>query len=409
MDRSAKKRIAVVSAGHIPSEWAHSINTMKHADGFSKLDYEVEVLSPERYEEYRLRKRIKSIHEFYGVSHNITITLFRDFVFFFQQKNPFRYFYFVLKKLTGNTLQYTFDPEKNIAQYIKRKGFDVVYARAFRVPYYLIQENIPVIVEIHSPIIADPQLRKLLRLSHHPSFLGISTISHAIKESFIRYGVPSEKILVQEDAVDLAQFDRIQSSKKELRQELHLPLEKKILTYAGSLHEGKGVKDILATAKRMENDPTILFLLVGGPEHKRVEYEQMCRKKHILNVQFVGFVEQYLIPKYVKSADILLLLYNTSEKNAVMDLETTSPLKLFEYMASRVPIVASAVPTIQKVVRHNREALLAEVNKVDSVVSMIRKLLQDTNLYKSLTENAYVLAKNYTYKLRCERILTFHE
>jgi len=68
---SGKIKIAVISSGHIPSQWAHSINTMKMANAFSKLGHNVEVLTVERYLERKNKQRIKDIYKFYGISKNI--------------------------------------------------------------------------------------------------------------------------------------------------------------------------------------------------------------------------------------------------------------------------------------------------------------------------------------------------
>ena len=44
--------------------------------------------------------------------------------------------------------------------------------------------------------------------------------------------------------------------------------------------------------------------------------------------------------------------YETNNNfNSVMDLETTSPIKLFEYMASKKPIITSNIKTIKKVLK----------------------------------------------------------
>ena len=49
-----KRRIVVVASGHIPSAWAHSINTVRHAHAFKKLGHQVELLSVGRYVEEKL-------------------------------------------------------------------------------------------------------------------------------------------------------------------------------------------------------------------------------------------------------------------------------------------------------------------------------------------------------------------
>ena len=59
-------KIAIASNGHIPSQWAHSINTVKHANAFLKLGHEIELLSVKRFEEDQLLKKNLNIYNWYG-------------------------------------------------------------------------------------------------------------------------------------------------------------------------------------------------------------------------------------------------------------------------------------------------------------------------------------------------------
>jgi len=45
-------------------------------------------------------------------------------------------------------------------------------------------------------------------------------------------------------------------------------------------------------------------------------------------------------------------------------LNSTSPLKLFEYMASGRPIVSTDIPTISKILKHEYNAMLAKPNNM---------------------------------------------
>ena len=58
----------------------------------------------------------------------------------------------------------------------------------------------------------------------------------------------------------------------------------------------------------------------------------------------------------------------------------TSPLKLFDYMAAGVPIVASDLPALREVLRHEENALLAEAGNADAFAAAIRRLLTDPAL-----------------------------
>ena len=55
----------------------------------------------------------------------------------------------------------------------------------------------------------------------------------------------------------------------------------------------------------------------------------------------------------------------------------TSPLKLFDYIAAGVPIVASDLPALREVLRHEQNALLATPGDADSFAAAVTRILAD--------------------------------
>ena len=55
----------------------------------------------------------------------------------------------------------------------------------------------------------------------------------------------------------------------------------------------------------------------------------------------------------------------------------TSPLKLFDYMAAGVPIVASDLPALREVLRHEENALLARPGDPEAFALAVRRVLAD--------------------------------
>ena len=395
-------KIAVVSSGHIPSQWAHSINTLKGADAFYKLGHEVEILTIEGFLEKKKRQEIKDIHKFYGVSEDIKILYFRDNpLFYFGELKPFNYVLWLLKKMTKNRVRYIFDPEKRISDYCKENSVDICYCRAYRTVYYNIKNEIPTILESHTPNIKHPDLQRVIKLSHSKYFKGIVTISEILKQNFIKAGVPEDKILVSQDGVDIESFQNIRS-KEEIREMLELPQDKKIVVYCGSLFPDKGIEHILLVAK---NIPDVIFLLVGGRERQINTWREYTTSHEIRNVQFTGFVENSKVPLYLKAADALIMPYKTDQEIKIMDINTTSPLKLFEYMAARRPIISTNIPAISRTIEHGVDGLLAEPNNIQELTHFVEMVLNDKESSKRLSESSYRKVQDYDWKERCKKVL----
>ena len=203
-------KIAIIGSGHIPTQWAHSITTMKMANAFLKLGHEVEILTVERYLEKKNNQKIKNINKFYGINKSIKILYFKDnLLFYFKGLKPFTYILRFLKILTKNRIRYILDPEKRISEYCKKNKVDVCYCRTYRTVYYNIRNGLPTIMESHTPNIKHPDLEKVIKLSHSEYFKGLVTISDILKQSFINASVPEDKILVMQDGVDVESFQNL--------------------------------------------------------------------------------------------------------------------------------------------------------------------------------------------------------
>lgn len=395
-------KIAVVSSGHIPSQWAHSITTLKMANAFHRLGHDVEVLTVERFLEKKNKQEIEDIHKFYGINRGIKILYFKDnLLFYLKEVRPFNYILWLFKKLTNNRIRYISDPEKRISEYCRKNSVDICYCRSYRTTYYNIKNKVPTVMECHTSDVKHPDLQRVIRLSHSRYFKELVTIHDILKQNFTKAGVPDGKILVLDDGVDIDNFQNL-PNKGKIREILRLPKNKKIVVYCGSLFPDKGIEHILLVAK---NIPNIIFLVVGGPDYQRKIWQDYVVSYRIENVQFPGFVENNKVRFYLEAADALFMPYKTDQKIKIMDINTTSPLKLFEYMAAKRPIISTNIPAISRVIKHDVDGLLAEPNNIQQLTHFVETTLEDRHLAEKLSNNAYRKVQDYDWKRRCEKIL----
>ena len=102
------------------------------------------------------------------------------------------------------------------------------------------------------------------------------------------------------------------------------------------------------------------------------------------------------IPKWLSQAKILILPNNNKDPY-------TSPMKMFEYMASGRPIVASNIPAIREVLNENNAMLV----RPDCIDKGIQLLLNDEELGKRLAKQARIDVEQYTLDKRAEKIIEF--
>ena len=244
--------------------------------------------------------------------------------------------------------------------------------------------GIEVFYETHRKPISSSERRRDYIISKIAT--GIIVISTHMREHYLLY---NKNILVVHDAVSLKRFT-LNIDKNEARQKLDFPLNKKICVYTGTVSRLKGLNYVFDTANIL---PEVMFILVGqiSPEFNNINLPQ--------NMRLLGKKEQKELPLILQAADVLLLPHPKGEYSQ-------SPMKLFEYMASGRPIVASKLPSIVEVL-NDRNAVLVEAESAVALASGINKLTDDPNFSKAISERAYNDVKDYTWDVRGNKIAKF--
>jgi glycosyltransferase involved in cell wall biosynthesis len=221
---------------------------------------------------------------------------------------------------------------------------------------------------------------------------GIVAISSALRERLIdRAPELAERVWVEHDGVDLRLFDSQKLDRAVSRQQLGLS-DQPIAVYTGRVNAEKGAGVLLDAAALLKEWKVVL---VG-----RV-YEKAFLEKRSPNVIFTGFVPPADVPMYLAAADALVLPSTYELPYAAY----TSPLKLFEYMASGRPIVASDLPVLSEVLRHEENALLVKTGDAAALASAVTRVLSDPDLARRLQENARADVARYSWESRATRII----
>ena len=170
--------------------------------------------------------------------------------------------------------------------------------------------------------------------------------------------------------------------------------------YAGHLYPWKGA-DLLIEAVVALQDTR--GLIVGGHDRepdlarlKQMAVDLDCASR----CTFTGQVPPPEVAAHLRDADVLVLPNRTS----AISTEFTSPLKLFEYMASGRPIVASDLPSFREILRDGENALLVEAGNPQALVAAITRIKHDPALGTRLARQAAADVREYTWVRRAERL-----
>lgn len=263
--------------------------------------------------------------------------------------------------------------------------------------------GVPAIFEGHQEL-TRRRLRWVARtLARRRRCLGIVAISQGMAECFYAYGVPRERVLVAHDGVDpewLSRDGGMGDGTALLPGGPGQEARPFTVGYVGHVHPGRGIDVLLEAGVQL---PDAEFYVVGGLDGPVQRLRQTCEERGVANVRLVGHVAYDQVPLWLQSFDALVMPFSDSLETK----RTASPMKLFEYMASGKPIIATDLPTIREVLDHEKTALLVAPDDPHQLAAAIRRLRSDPQLAASLGTEARRAVQSYTWERRVERIIRF--
>ncbi|MBF0538357.1 MAG: glycosyltransferase family 4 protein [Nitrospirae bacterium] len=257
--------------------------------------------------------------------------------------------------------------------------------------------NMPVIFEAHEIFhLTTERVNKQRSLQQMESYIyhhvdGVITISNLLREELLQvFQLKDKPIITIPNAVKGELVDNTTDADNIAREGL---------LYAGGLYPWKGVDTLI---KAMVFIPDEVLTIVGGGS-RLDELKQLAAEIGVSDrINFTGYVEQIQVIKYMSCARIAIIP-NILHKPSIH----SSPLKMFEFMAMGLPIVASNIPGITDVLTDRVNVLLFEPGNVRQLASSVKSLLDDPLYANEIANNAKTLASDYTYDKRSRQIMDF--
>jgi len=366
-------KIIYIANARIPTEKAHGIQIMKMCEAFASGN-ELELVLPMRSNKVKAEP-----FSYYGMAQSFKITKLPciDLIPFCR--------YLGNLGLWVESLTFLFPT----LFYVIFKKADFIYTRnKFILPLTLLRKNL--IYEAHT----FPN-NYFLYSFFFKKTKGIVTITQNLKKLFLEKGIAQDKLLVAPDGVDIGMFN-IEYSRNEARRKLGLALDGKIILYTGHLYKWKGVDTLIASASFLPQNAKIY--LVGGMKKDLDKLNQVQS-----NIIIVGHRPYAEIPLWLKAADVLVLPNSGKEK---ISRSWTSPMKVFEYMASQRPIVASNLPSLREVL-NDQNAFLVEADNPQKLAQGIENALGGTSLSLEVAAQAFQEVQDYTWEKRVRKIYEY--
>lgn len=375
--KNSNLRIAYITDMSFPSKYAKSINVMEMCNALSYYS-EVSLIAP-RYHINRLYKH-KQIFTYYSLNERFKLILLTlpDLPYIYKIKYN-RDPPYILHRMHS----FIFNIVSII--YVFMKNYNLVYTRNQLIAFILSFFK-PVVYEIH--FYSTKPFSKFLERGILKRAKIIVYVTPFLKKLYSTFYDVNVKQLILPDGVNIEKIDRIPPKKIKKK-------GKVIVGYIGStetLGFKKGVDLILEAAYYLRN---VLFYIIGiKTDEEFAKYLSLIKRKNVILLKRMPHKEAI---SYLKSFNIVLLPLPYSIYNAYF----TSPIKLFEYMATKKCIIASDLPSIRYVLDDD-EAIFFEPDNVRDLIKKIKmaigKKCKNDDLYKKVI-------KNYTWKIRAKKVL----
>lgn len=392
-------RVVYIVNARLPTEKAHGLQVCKMCEAFAQLGVDVVLLHPYR-RQLNSKLQGQNIFDYYGIKPVFAVrTLSNWDVVPFARFVPERIFapvFFVSACVWG----------WHAASTARYEQTDLYYTRDSAVAYWLVRMGLPTVYEAH--VVPRRARRWLLRhMAVCPALRLVVALTSYIRERFIEMGFPEEKVIISSDAVDLTLFEGL-PSKEECRQRLSLPAKRAIIGYIGRFRTMEMEKGIPELVRAMACLPSLngrepLLLCVGGPMDAVPAYLKLASRMGLpeSRLKFIDHVNHAEIPHWVRACDVVTIPWPWTEFSAYF----TSPLKLFEYMAAGVPIVATDLPSLREILRHGENAWLVEPGVSEALAEGIHRILCDRGLGGKIAKHAWQDVQQYSWERRAATIL----
>lgn len=265
--------------------------------------------------------------------------------------------------------------------------FQVIYFRDIESPFTIIKKNKYkgfIIVESHDINISTEEINIL---KSYDKFI-FTSIAPSITDKY-----QFTKSLLFPCSIDYDVF----SNKNKYNSKLFSSKSYNI-TYCGHLYDYKGIPLIIEAAKILKE---YQFHIVGGKDDDIQRHKEKSPK----NIIFYGHKNYNEVPNYLYSSDILLIPYS-KQGNKWSPSTVTAPIKLFEYLSTKIPVLCSDITGIKNWVNDD-EVTFFKADNITHFVEMIHfiKNHRNTEEMEKKLENGLNKASFYSTKNKCKELL----
>jgi glycosyltransferase involved in cell wall biosynthesis len=226
-----------------------------------------------------------------------------------------------------------------------------------------------------------------------PHYDQVICVSDDLHDRCLQLGLDAERCVLIENGIDTAEFSR-HMSRQEAKSRLHVPPTRAIIGAVGRLSSEKGFDVLLHSVDQLLADGLDVELWILGEGNERHNLENLiARLGRQDRVHLLGFRQD--LREYYQAMDVFALSsYREGLPNVVL-----------EAMAFAVPVVATRIAGLPKVIAHGKNGLLVDPGDPEALKRCLGQVLRCDGLQDQLgREGRKTVEERFSFQARMDRI-----
>ncbi|PGT87433.1 N-acetyl-alpha-D-glucosaminyl L-malate synthase BshA [Bacillus sp. AFS040349] len=289
-----------------------------------------------------------------------------------------------------------------MAEVANREDLDILHVH-YAIPHaicaylakQMVNKDLKIVTTLHGTDITvlgyDQSLADMIRFGIESSDR-VTAVSNALVQQTYELLQPKKEIETVYNFID----DRVYYKKDAsyLKEEYGILEEEKVIIHVSNFRKVKRVQDVIYSFQKIQRKVKAKLLLVGdGPEMSFVNKL----------VKELGLSEKVL---FLGKQDSLEDLYSISDLILLLSEKESFGLVLLEAMACGVPSIGTNAGGIPEVIKEGETGYICEVGDIDTVAFHAIHLLSNSELHKSMSENA---KNSATQLFHSDKVVTQYE
>lgn len=211
----------------------------------------------------------------------------------------------------------------------------------------------------------------------------VVTLGESLKQELVRRGVPQQKIFLVPNAIDLETVE-VRPPRADLRAALGLS-GRFVVSYIGSVSRLERLHVLIAAMRElMRERDDIAAMIVGEGDDLDALKAHASELGVADRVAFVGRVPHADIPDYYAVTDAIACTRGDDLVSKVV-----TPLKPFEAMGYRKPVIGSDLPALREIIADRRTGRLVPHDQPSALAKAIAELADSPQECARLADAAY--------------------